>query len=267
MGEIQFQNINWDNLERDATPEEVKHIEKRGWAMTFAVVLAVLSVGIVVREMMLTQTEILSVYSETIPWVNRCSKACQEQVNIGYLESVDECTALQQLYDQEAENQLLNWRQAVDDRASYMGCAGFPKTQATIEEDTRIVLEKQQAQREEAIRVQVEETRKHEAAKLPRFEQAVFEGELKKFILQTERDEQNPLLMRVTLKANWFTQKQSLQEQMATVMWQKWVNVAAPRSPESVRLQFLAPDGYVVGQDSASSPGVFSIAPWSPPQE
>jgi hypothetical protein len=251
MGEIHSHIINWEDLETTDQVERISMMELTGWLIALGIVILLLILSVPFRWMVMSDKEIWEVYSgdavRMYPWMNRCDPLCESKVNAGGLNIQTNCNALEKLFREDRSNDLFEWRLAVDDRATSLGCPNFPKDIEEIrkssEEDIRKLKEQiKQVQEERRLR------REKEISEQPEhFARSLDDGDLLEIISNYYQDTYDENTMVVVANESWYREPCRLQKQIVQVMWQKWVNIRDPIHPNVPRIRILSPEGDVIG--------------------
>jgi hypothetical protein len=209
FGEIDAQEIKQDlQFKREATNMKV---------LLFIVFLAIgtfLYIGnIIVNQFWYIE--------KPYAWLNRCNIQCQKVVNIHHVDQIGSCIGLTNLFNEPQQNFPVDWRLAVDDKASSLGCSGFPKTIEEIESVVQKIAE-QTVQVDTKIEQKRQEVREQLSKKNERFEESMNEKTLRGYIAQSNQSTARASEMQIVMTANFWRLNPVKQEEILNTVWQKW---------------------------------------------
>ncbi|MDD5469932.1 MAG: hypothetical protein PHO92_04020 [Candidatus Peribacteraceae bacterium] len=240
MGLLQYREVDWDDLGGDAQPPTMSWREFLVWCSAVLVVFALILFLLPLRDLLLSPDELVAKYPRNYAWLNRCDMGCEQKVNTSYLALQRQCSGLTALFSDDRHPYLLFWRLAVDDRASALGCPGFPQDLRSLRsgarqagQNSKLLEEKDRGEREQRM---LDE----EAQKVMRYEQSLAEGGLLQFVSRIVQDPADPGTMILTLVPAWDDLPESQRAQMQDVLWQKWALIYSPADPAQSRVIFKA---------------------------
>ncbi len=245
---VEYNEIKWDDLNKtDKRTALARRVELAGWLIGSILVVGALFSFFPWQDLFLSQSHLEEKYgAQAYAWLNRCDRDCASKVNASYLDAQRSCNALINLSTQENTQYLYEWRLAVDDRATSLGCVGFPQTleaiHASAAETKKTLAQAEQSGRDaEQARLDAEKEQI-----LTRFKQSVADGQLLHLLDQAVLDSTNQNSLRVTVTEDWFQQSAALQQQVADVLWQKWAAIRSPRNPQQAELQLQTASGVIL---------------------
>lgn len=216
-----FGEISASELELE---EEIKVKHRNGMYLATAVLLSI-GVFLYIGNVLFNSTEVMR---DT--WLNRCDPACQSVLNVSHVGRVTSCIGLQNLFEEPQKNYPTEWKLLVDDRATFLGCSGFPKTMEEIGASERLA-KQQSSVKASAQEQKAEEIRAIVADKQGRFEESVTESTLRSYIVHSWQSGNNAAEMNIQMSANFIRLPNAKKEQIAGVIWQKWANVYNHQNP------------------------------------
>ena len=236
MGILQYREVDWDDLGGDARSQDMSWRELLAWCLGFVVLLTFILYLLPLNDLLLSPSELVAKHPRTYAWLNRCDVACEQDVNIEYLALQRQCGALTALYADDRQPQLLSWRLAVDDRASALGCEGFPhelgairSSVKQIEQDRGSIVEQTRYEREQLML-------DAQAQEIARYEQSLAEGKLLQFVSRIAQDPSDAGRLILTVTPAWDRLPDSQRAQMQDVLWQKWALIHSPSEPTQSRI-------------------------------
>lgn len=246
MGFINYRDIDWDDLGTEKEQSEIAKSEARGLVIFIVIALGISFMFESVRNILLTDPELLAKYTRTYEWLNRCDPECEKLVNVSLLDLQYNCKGLTNWYYEEGRRDIYSWQLAIDDRATFLGCPGFPKEIEQIKEDTQ--------EREQKIEQQIEETRierevaqaKLESEKKQRFFMSLKSSGLGRYVVDVQYEEGSNSI-DIVVSSAWDDIQIKLRRQYAQSMWQKWASYNTPTNPSSSRIRILNQIGDLIG--------------------
>jgi len=241
MGEL-----SWRDLQGSSEPEGMSRADWVGLAILVATLFLGVAALLPVRDLLASPAELAARYPRSPAWLNRCDTACEANVNTAFLDAQRHCGALVQLSADDNRTDLFAWRLAIDDRASALGCHGFPQPLAAIRSGVQAAVAAN-LQQGESIRKEREAQMQGLAAQeLQRFEASLADGGLGAYVTRISRDPADPDLLILTVGPEWFAVPQGRQEQIADVLRQKWAVIHVPGQPTLAEILLVDSGGLLV---------------------
>ncbi len=238
MGLLQYREVDWDDLGGDEQPQSVSWRKFLVWCFAALFALASILFLLLPGDLRLPPDELAAKYPRSYAWLNRCDMACEQKVNTSYLALQRHCSALDVLFSDHRHPYLFFWRLAVDDRASALGCPGFPRDLRSLRsgaqqagQTSKSLEEKERGEREQRM---LDE----QSQKVMRYEQSLAEGRLLQFVSRIVQDPADPGTVTITLAPAWERLPESRRTQMQDVLWQKWAVIYSPANPTQSRAIF-----------------------------
>jgi hypothetical protein len=255
MGFIDYREVDWDNPGTEQEQQAVAKTEAGGIIILAVLLLLGTLIFEPVRNIFLSEEQLLRKYARRYEWLNRCDEQCEQLVDTSIINLQVHCQTLTRWYYEEGRRDILSWQLAIDDRATFLGCPGFPKEIEEIKRDVAVRAEQVQEQIEEARAEQEIEQRAREAAQPERFAESIRSGALADYVLDLDHPDGSHQL-DILVTAAWETLPERLRRQYAEALWQKWAGIHAPRDFGSARIRLLNPAGTVIGgsPDGAATP-------------
>lgn len=250
--------FDWSGEKEKRHEREVRRTEITGVIMLVIFVTLIGGSFIPFHQLFLSDEEMKKLYTPTFEWLNRCDDTCQANTNPRFLHGITDCDTLTKQYEEHRTNYNIEWRIAVDDRASFVGCPGFPKEMTKITQDGDAAVEAIQERQEVARQEKVQIEKDMLSDQMPRYRQSLIEGNVRRFTLKFQQDTVDPETMVVVVSDMWLRQNEYLRRQIAEVLWQKWANIRSPLDPEKVRLMLVDASGKRVG----GSPETTALPIW-----
>ena len=246
MGLIDYREVDWDHLETTHEQGDVAKTEAAG-----LVILAIILIGLSfffepVRNMFLSDAQLLEKYARRYPWLNRCDLNCEQLVDVTIIDLQYQCQTLTRWYYEEGGRDIYSWQLAIDDRATYLGCPGFPKEIQQIKQDVVVREEKEQARQEEVQAERAAEQRALEVKQQERFAENLRSANLSRFVVSLNHPEGSSTI-EITMNANWNQLSSDVRRKYGQSMWQQWVAVYAPSDPRRARIRILNAFGVPIG--------------------
>lgn len=252
------QEFDWSGEDEKRHAREVRRTEIMGIALFTILVVGLGAVFIPFNQLFLTEEEMQEMYTPSFEWINRCDEQCILNCNPRFLDTITSCATLAKEYQIERQNYNVDWRIAIDDRASFLGCEGFPKDMDTILADGQAAVAAIEA-RQRKIREEKEALqREQESQQSDRFRQSLIDGSIRKYTLKFQQDPSDQDTMIIVVSNTWLRESQFLRRQIAEVFWQKWANIRNPLNTDSVRIRLLNSDNEEVG----GSPQLSALPIW-----
>jgi hypothetical protein len=243
MGEL-----SWDDL---GDKKEEWH-----WTMHHTVGAVLICVAIVaaavlvlpIRDLLSSPAELAEKYPRSPAWLNRCDPGCARRINVSFIENLRSCEGLAKHFNDESRSDLLAWRLAIDDRASSLGCPGFPRTFSSIREGVQI---------DTSVRLEEEETVRHEreqqaldfaAQEIQRYEQSLQQGGLSQYVDRVIQDPVDRDTLYLTVNNTWHAQPREDRLQLAEVLWQKWAVIHSLLVPTQSSVLLVDSEGALLGE-------------------
>ncbi|MDD3897192.1 MAG: hypothetical protein PHU04_05165 [Candidatus Peribacteraceae bacterium] len=236
MGLLQYREVDWDDLGGDAQPPTMSWREFLAWCSAVLVVFALILFFLPLRDLLLSPGELAAKYPRSYAWLNRCDTSCERDVNIDYLALQRQCSGLVALYSDDRQPRLLSWRLAVDDRASALGCEGFPHELRAIHSSVVQVEQNRGPLLEQARWEREQNMLDAQAQTVTRYEQSLAEGDLLQFVSRIVQDPSDPGIVTLTTAPAWDRLPASQRAQIQDVLWQKWALIHSPTEPEQSRI-------------------------------
>lgn len=243
----EFRELTWQDLDPSNKHVKVGRTEVLGWIIGGLFVVLVFMLMAPVQQMVLSDEQLVAIYTRQYPWLNRCSEECEDLVNTAMLHQQTNCKTLTQWFNMERRKYMLEWRIAIDDRATSLGCSSFPRSMTAIEQSIRRT-EVERRQRIAQLKMEKQqEIEAEQAAQIPRFEASMLEGGIRKFVYKFYQDPVDQDIMVMALTEEFFELPYRLQLQVAEVYWKKWASIRNQQEPEFPRLRLLNTDNDVIG--------------------
>ena len=244
---IEFRELSWEDLKPRKVPGAFSTQELSAWGILFMIVLLAGIAFFTIRSMLLTDAELADMFAPANEWLNRCDQECASVINIRRIHGQTTCEGVGNLYRQPPSNHVFQWLLALDDRASYLACPGFPRTLEQLREETAAVFAKREEDLERERKRREEERLRLEKLKPERFGQSLKDGGLERFVTRYDIDENNENIMHITISPLWLVQGSAVQIQTASVLWQKWANIYSPHRPEDASITLTYVNGSFIG--------------------
>ena len=213
MALLNYREVEWDHLETDVEQGNLARKEMIGWIITIVLLCGAGFLFDPVRNLFLTDEELLRKYARNFAWLNRCDVQCEDLINIQLLDLQRDCRTLNKWFYEEGRREPYSWKLAVDDRATDLGCMGFPKE---IEDIDAIQDQQTQEKQEQIVQTRIE---REEKLRLK-------QGQLQTVVEKVEWDpEVNSDLIRVTVTKRWLTMNSQIKDQYAVSIKQKWAQI------------------------------------------
>ena len=230
MGLLQYREVDWDDLDENVE-QGMSWRELLAWCFALLVFFSLFLHLFPLDDLFLPPGELAAKYPRSHGWLNRCNIACEQEVNTDYLALQRQCSGLAALFADDRQPYLLSWRLAVDDRASSLGCEGFPHELRSIrssvnqiEQDRGLAVEQNRFEREQRM---LDE----QAREISRYEQSLAEGRLLQFVGRIVQDPADPGTVTLTLTPAWDRLPETQRAQVQDVLWQKWALIHSPAEP------------------------------------
>lgn len=241
-----FGEIEWSAIEDGVITNELVKTERKFTFYAIIIVIGLLAL-IPFTSFLVSEEELRSAYITEYNWLNQCNANCQSKVDLEFLDKSRNCEALTSLYAQPHDNFAVEWGYAINDRATSLGCPGFPKGQEQVKTETKQVAkvqaEKIDAQQSSRRQKLLEELN----SKQPRFATSITDGNLGQYVADSYQDSQNEGTMIIIMTPVWENILQRKRLQLARAIWQKWVNIYNPSSPDSSFIQLRNSSGALIG--------------------
>lgn len=240
MGFLNYREVDWDDIGSDSHASNLSWGEALAWAISLIIIFGCLVYFIPFKDILLTSDELVAKYPRSHEWLNRCDLSCEGDINVSYLAEQRTCTALNSLFSDDSHPNLISWRLAIDDRASEIGCAGFPNDINSLS----IVVQQNSDDRDAAIEQErldrEQRTLDAKVMEIQRYERSLSEGDLLKFISSVARDSSDMDTVILTTTPAFNDIAINNYDQIADVIWQKWAVIHSPRNPEKSKIIFKA---------------------------
>lgn len=250
---MQYSAIQWEDLDTTDAVSRISVTEIIGWLIALVAAIVVIALSIPFQRMVMTEEEIEAKYGRRYNWLNRCNVRCESKVSVGKLHAQLHCTALAKWFDEPRNHSQIEWRLAVDDRATSLGCTGFPKEMSVIRKGAEAMVEKMDDNIDKVTEERKKSSEDLKAQIALRYMQSLQQGKVSHLIQRAYPDIYDDYTMVITIADAWYFQSPRLQKQAAEVLWQKWVNVKDPAYPNKPRIRILDPDGKVIGGSPAGA--------------
>lgn len=241
-----FGEIEWNAIEDGIVTDEL--VKKERTFFFYAVIIALGLVALIpFTSFLVSEEQLRSTYLEEYDWLNQCNIPCQSKVDLAFLDKSTNCDALTNLYAEPHDNFAIEWGYAINDRATSLGCAGFPKTAEVVVIETKEVAKIQ----EQKIEAQQSSRRLKLLEELnnkqPRFATSITDGGLRQYVTDSYQDSQNQDIMIIVMTPVWEKILQRKRLQLSRAIWQKWVNINNPSSPNISFIQLRNGSGALIG--------------------
>ena len=248
MGIIRFREINWDDL-KESAPIRMFNQSQVHISIAAFVILAIGGLSLFpIGDLFLSQDELAQKYQRTYVWLNRCDMKCESKINVKFLHRQKICSGLMALYKEEHNTHLLEWRTAIDDRATALECLGFPRERTAIYSDTEVSIQMLQRRKDE-VRIEKEERfRDQVAMEVQRYKKSLIDGNIDHLIDNAHLDSNDKNTMVITVSDAWLNQSDVQQKRVARVLWEKWANIHSFKNPEVSVVRLNTSEGKELSQ-------------------
>ena len=238
MGLLNYREVDWDDIGSDSHASNLSSGEALAWAISLIIIFGFIMYFVPFKDLLITSDELVAKYPRSHEWLNRCDISCEGDINVSYLAEQRTCSALNSLFSDDSHPNLFSWRLAIDDRASAIGCAGFPNDINSLSivvqqnaDGRDAVIEQERLDREQS-------TLDEKAMEIQLYERSLSEGDLLKFISSVARDSSDLDTVILTTTSAFDDIAIDDYDQIADVIWQKWAVIHSPRNPEQSKIIF-----------------------------
>jgi hypothetical protein len=253
MGELSWQDLG----ESKASSWEWTWHHTIGAVLIVCTVLSTAVLVLPIRDLLSSPATLALKYTRTPAWLNRCDEACARTLHVAYLDGQQHCSALTQLWQEENHADVLAWRLAIDDRASFLGCPGFPRSLADMR--AGVVNDAQDRRdQEESVRFQREQESLDAAVQtVQRYERSLSEGDLSQYVERSAQDPIDRNMLFVTVTTPWLELPRDQRLRITETLWQKWAIISTPADPWESSVMFVNSEGALLGEAPSGSENVW----------
>lgn len=247
---IHYREISWQDLEKPSGLKRILPTEIYGWLIAGLLFFSMMLMLAPVQEMFFSDEELQAIYLRSHDWLNRCDQVCEQVVDVAMLAETSNCDRLQEMFTQPRPLDPREWKLAIDDRATSLGCSSFPKSLAFINETVLHAAAEEQEQIEEVTEQRAEGQEQRDSDVVQKFMSGVQQAGLHEYIRQATVRDGNEYLLEVVLnEPAWEKVFNNRRQQYVHVMWSKWVNAKSPRNHQLPKIRLYN----IIGEEMGGS--------------